>query len=51
MQQLQLGDIWLHVSVVTGHLQANYEQQLRYSKNSTQWDPISFILNVNEIRT
>jgi len=23
MQQLQLGNIWLHVSAVTGHLQAN----------------------------
>jgi hypothetical protein len=31
MQYLQLRDVWLHVSVVTGHLQANSEQQLRYS--------------------
>jgi len=31
----KLGDIWLHVSAVTGHIQAIYEQQLRYSKNST----------------
>ena len=25
---------------MTGHLQANQEQQLRYSNNSTQWYPI-----------
>jgi len=31
----KLGDTWLHVSAVTGHLQANYEQRLRYSKNNT----------------
>jgi len=45
---VKLGNIWLHVSAVTGHLQANSEQQLRYSKNSTQWDPISFTLNLDK---
>jgi len=30
----KLGDVWLHVSAVTGHLQAT-EEQLRYSKPST----------------
>jgi len=34
---------------VTGHLQANYEQKLRYSKNSTQWDPISFTLKLDKL--
>jgi len=38
-----------HVSAVTGHPQANYEQQLRYSENITQWDPISFTLNLDKI--
>jgi len=47
--KLQLGYIWLHVSAVTGYLQATVEQQLRYIKNSTQWDPISFTLNLDKI--
>jgi len=30
---IQLGDIWLHVSAVTGHLQANKEQQLSWPED------------------
>ena len=31
----KLCDIWIHVSALTGHLQSNLEQRLRYSKNNT----------------
>jgi len=38
---MQLVKLWLHVSIVNGHHQANKEH-FKVQKVSTQWDPISF---------
>jgi len=34
--------VWLHVSTVNGHHQANKELCFKVQKNIIQWDPISF---------
>ena len=39
---MQLVTMWLHVSTVNGHHQANKEHFVKVQIGITQWDPISF---------
>ena len=39
---MQYVTLWLHVSTVNGHHQANKEHFVKVQTGSTQWDPISF---------
>jgi len=41
---MQYVTLWLHVSTVNGHHQANKEHFVKVQTGSTQWDPISFTL-------